>query len=65
MTPQTIAKPTAEAIPSLHHGDRLSLAEFRRRYEATPEHFKAELIRGVVHIPAPSALNSTAYHTRI
>lgn len=37
-------------IPELRDGDRLDAAEFMRRYEATPEGFRAELINGVVHV---------------
>ncbi len=37
-------------FPPLESGDRLTRAEFERRYEATPEKFKAELIEGVVYV---------------
>jgi hypothetical protein len=40
-------------IPPLENGDRLSRAEFERRYEAMPSHVKAELIEGVVYMPSP------------
>ncbi len=40
-------------IPPLESGDRLTRAEFERRYEATPEQFKAELIEGVVYAASP------------
>ena len=40
-------------IPPLQNGDHLTVAEFRRRYEAMPELKKAEMINGVVHIPSP------------
>lgn len=40
-------------IPPLESGDRLTRAEFERRYEATPEKFKAELIEGVVYVASP------------
>jgi Uma2 family endonuclease len=40
-------------IPELEPGDRLSRAEFRRRYEAKPSLKKAELIEGVVYMPSP------------
>jgi Uma2 family endonuclease len=40
-------------IPTLESGDRLTRAEFERRYEATPEHLKAELIEGVVYVASP------------
>jgi Uma2 family endonuclease len=40
-------------IPALESGDRLTRAEFERRYEATPEKLKAELIEGVVYVASP------------
>jgi Uma2 family endonuclease len=45
--------PSNGAIPPLENGDRLTRAEFERRYEAMPELKKAELIEGVVHMPSP------------
>lgn len=39
--------------PPLLTGDRLSVAEFERRYQAHPEIKKAELIEGVVYMPSP------------
>jgi hypothetical protein len=41
------------AIPALKDGDRLTRAEFVRRYMAMPELKKAELIEGVVHVSSP------------
>ena len=41
------------AILPLEPGDRLSRAEFERRYEAMPGVKKAELIEGVVYIQPP------------
>ncbi|MFI5460525.1 MAG: Uma2 family endonuclease [Isosphaerales bacterium] len=43
-------------IPPLETGDRLSRAEFERRYEAMPEFKRAELIEGVVYVPSPVRL---------
>ena len=40
-------------IPPLEVGDRLSRAEFERRYGAMPALKKAELIEGVVYMPSP------------
>lgn len=40
-------------VPSLQDGDRLTRAEFERRYQAMPELKKAELIEGVVHMGSP------------
>jgi Uma2 family endonuclease len=47
---------TAEAIPPLENGDRLTRDEFERRYHAMPHVKKAELIEGVVHVPSPLRL---------
>ena len=41
------------AIPCLESGDRLTRAEFERRYNAMPDGFKAELIEGVVSVASP------------
>ena len=45
-----------EVSPGLEPGDRLSRAEFERRYEAMPNVKKAELIEGVVYMPSPVRL---------
>jgi Uma2 family endonuclease len=49
-TLQTAAHP--QVLP-LENGDRLTRAEFARRYEAMPHLKKAELIEGVVYVPSP------------
>ncbi len=41
-------------FPLLENGDRLTRAEFERRYEAMPHLKKAELIEGVVYLPSPT-----------
>src|SRR4051794_41358832 len=41
------------AIPRLENGDRLSRAEFERRFEAMPELKKAESIEGEVYVGSP------------
>lgn len=46
------ATPTAP-VPFLESGDRLSRAEFERRYEAMPALKKAELVEGVVYVGSP------------
>jgi len=43
----------AAAGPLLEPGDRLSRAEFERRYERMPRVKKAELIEGTVYMPSP------------
>ncbi|UZQ55589.1 Uma2 family endonuclease [Trichothermofontia sichuanensis B231] len=45
--------PHSIVVPPLESGDRLTRAEFERRYQATPEKFKAELIEGVVYVASP------------
>ena len=40
-------------VPELENGDRLTRAEFERRYAAMPHLKKAELIEGVVYVPSP------------
>jgi Uma2 family endonuclease len=47
-----VVAPTAP-VPRLEPGDRLTSAEFERRYEAMPEVKKAELIEGEVYMPSP------------
>jgi Uma2 family endonuclease len=44
---------TSPQIPLLRAGDRLTRAEFERRYAAMPNVKKAELLEGVVHMPSP------------
>ena len=41
------------SVPALEPGDRLTAAEFERRYDAMPELKKAELIEGFVYMPSP------------
>jgi Uma2 family endonuclease len=40
----------AKGLPSLESGDRLTRAEFHRRYEGRPDIKKAELVEGVVYV---------------
>lgn len=48
-----VPNPWPRHVPPLENGDRLSRAEFERRYHAMPHVKKAELIEGVVHMPSP------------
>ena len=57
-TPRAVPVQPAEAaangaIPPLENGDRLTRAEFERRYDAMPALKKAELIEGEVYMPSP------------
>jgi Uma2 family endonuclease len=47
----------APVVPPLVNGDRLTRAEFERRYEAMPHVKKAELIEGIVYMPSPVRLS--------
>lgn len=55
---QTIESAPAADAPQLRHGDRLTRAEFHRRYLLHPEIKKAELIEGVVFLPSPRTVVS-------
>jgi len=48
-----MAIPNLDLVPPLENGDRLSQPEFHRRYLATPEDFRAELVEGVVYVSSP------------
>jgi len=47
-------------LPPLENGDRLTRAEFERRYQAMAKVKKAELIEGIVHMPSPVSFE---YHS--
>jgi len=47
------AEAAPSAVPPLNSGDRLSRAEFERRYDAHPEIKVAELIEGSVYVGSP------------
>lgn len=53
------------ALPPLENGDRLTRAEFERRYEAMPHTKKAELIEGVVYMPSPVCASHAEAHANI
>jgi Uma2 family endonuclease len=46
----------APRVPLLQNGDRLTRAEFERRYSAMPNLKHAELIEGIVYMPSPVRL---------
>ena len=50
----------APSVPSLENGDRLARCEFERRYAARPEVKKAEVIEGVVYMPASARATTHA-----
>lgn len=51
--PATPGDRDVSTVPPLEAGDRLTQAEFLRRYEAMPDIHNAELIEGVVYMPSP------------
>lgn len=51
--PSSQPKAAPRRLPPLEAGDRLTSAEFLRRYEAMPDVKKAELIEGIVYMPSP------------
>jgi Uma2 family endonuclease len=54
------------AIPPLENGDRLTRAEFERRYDAMPDLKKAELVEGEVFMPSPVRQRRHSHpHTRL
>lgn len=53
-----VEKNKSATIPALENGDRLTRAEFERRYQAMPEVKKAELIEGVVYMASPLRLRT-------
>ncbi|MFM8008348.1 MAG: Uma2 family endonuclease, partial [Dolichospermum sp.] len=58
---------SASIIPPLTNGDKLTRYEFERRYNASPQIKKAELIEGIVYI-IPAALRFRSHgqpHGRI
>ena len=54
-----------EPIPPLENGDRLTRAEFERRYDAMPHLKKAELIGGVVYMQAAVRVQHGDPHSMI
>jgi len=56
----TPAVVSTSRVPRLEPGDRLTSAEFERRYETMPELKKAELIEGVVYMPSPVRMDAHA-----
>jgi hypothetical protein len=63
MKPRTRKPPPP--LPPLHNGDRLTQAEFHRRYEAYPEDVKFELIGGIVYMASPLKLLHGTHHSEL
>ena len=54
--------PRKTILPPLEAGDRLSRAEFERRYEATPKSVHAELLEGEVYMSSPIRWGRHTFH---
>src|SRR5437870_6048326 len=52
-------------LPPLQNGDRLTQAEFHRRYEACPGDAKFELIGGIVFMPSPQRERHSDYDDEV
>lgn len=48
---------TATELPDLQTGDKLTLDQFLRRWEAMPQLKRAELIEGIVYMQAPTGID--------
>jgi Uma2 family endonuclease len=49
----TVKPRKTRALPPLENGDQLDQKTFHARYEAMPEHCRAELIGGIVYMASP------------
>lgn len=49
----------------LRNGDRMSQAEFHRRYEQYPDNVKFELIKGTVYMASPEGMPHSRYTTML
>lgn len=61
MSTATPKGPARFAVPPLEPGDHLTRDEFERRYDAMPNLKMAELLEGVVYMPAATR---ASYHSR-
>jgi hypothetical protein len=52
-------------LPPLYNGDRMSQAEFHRRYEAYPDDVKIELVGGIVYMSSPLRRPHGSYHSKL
>jgi len=52
-------------IPTLNNGDRLDAEEYLRRYRATSEDVRAELIEGVVYMSSPVSVYHGGPHADV
>ncbi|HJT76512.1 MAG TPA: Uma2 family endonuclease, partial [Gemmataceae bacterium] len=60
-----IRKNPPPGLPPLRHGERLTQAEFHRRYEAYPDDVKFELIGGIVYMASPLRIPHALYEEEL
>ncbi len=54
-----------QSVPILEPGDKMTQAEFHRRYEAYPEDVKCELIGGIVYMASPLRRPHGVHHPEL
>lgn len=59
------SEPPISSNSLLEQGDRLTRAEFERRYQAMSRVKKAEFIEGVVHLPSPVSSRHAEPHAKL
>jgi hypothetical protein len=64
ISPRRTTPPSAD-VPPLVNGDRMTQAEFHRRYEAYPEDEKFELVGGTVYMASPVCLLHGTYQPKL
>jgi len=60
-----MSPPEETTLPPLENGERLDQKTFHARYEAMPEHVRAELIGGIVYMSSPLKPRHGRMHTRV
>src|SRR5262245_10759116 len=60
-----VTPPRPPGVPLLENGDRMTQAEFHRRYKACPPHVRAELIGGIVYMTSPLRRSHSSYHPEL
>jgi Uma2 family endonuclease len=63
--PRRTPPASTAAVPPLRPGERLTQAEFHRRYQAYPEDVKAELIGGIVYTASPLGRPHGQFHPEL
>lgn len=63
VTTESVRPSPSSGIPPLEMGDRLTRAEFERRYRAMPGVKNAELIEGVVYMASPVSARHSGPHS--